>query len=252
MNRKMLITIMSLIVLMGTYVATCVILPASKDRNVGTHDEMQEMQGETDTADTQDTQQKYTIVIDPGHGGADPGAEGISGLKEKDINLDISLKLEKLLSDKGYNVIMTRKQDIGLYSENDANKKSADMKSRVDIINNSDALLAVSIHQNSFASDTSVFGFQAMYNSNSEESRHFAELIYQNFKEKSGDSRLRNVQKDNTLYILKNSKVPISLVECGFLTNGQEAELLQTQEYQEKLADILYCAISQYCLAAED
>ena len=261
MNRNMLITVMSLIVLIGTYIATCIILPESKsgliNQNINDEEndtviydaESYNMQSDSSGADNAEQDNKnsgHIVVIDPGHGGADPGAESAGGLKEKNVNLDISLKLQKKLSDSGYNVIMTRTTDVGLYSENDSNKKSSDMKKRVNIINNSGAELAISIHQNSFNSDSSVAGFQAMYNSNSKESKDLAELIYKNFKENIGSSRLRNVQKDNSLYILKNSKVPISLVECGFLTNAEEARILQSDEYQENLTDVLYNAITQY------
>ncbi|HPU63217.1 MAG TPA: N-acetylmuramoyl-L-alanine amidase, partial [Mobilitalea sp.] len=85
---------------------------------------------------------KVTIVIDPGHGGRDPGKVGVNGALEKDINLAISLKLRDLLEENGINVIMTRTEDEGLYSESDSNKKRADLNKRIEIINSSNPLFA--------------------------------------------------------------------------------------------------------------
>ena len=96
---------------------------------------------------------KVTIVIDPGHGGRDPGKVGVNGALEKDVNLAIALKLKDLLEQNDINVIMTRTEDIGLYSETDSNKKRVDLNKRVEIINNSDAAFAISIHQNSFSQE---------------------------------------------------------------------------------------------------
>ena len=96
-------------------------------------------------------QPKVTIVIDPGHGGRDPGKVGVNQALEKDINLAIALRLRDLLEQNDINVILTRTEDVGLYSESDSNKKRVDLNKRIEIINTSDALFAISIHQNSFS-----------------------------------------------------------------------------------------------------
>ena len=104
----------------------------------------------TRTADAKDKDGNIVIVIDPGHGGNDPGKVGIDGSLEKNINLAISLYLKKELENNKYKVIMTREKDTGLYSEGDTNKKIADLSKRIEIMNGSDAAAVVSIHQNSF------------------------------------------------------------------------------------------------------
>jgi N-acetylmuramoyl-L-alanine amidase len=109
---------------------------------------------------------KITIVLDAGHGGRDPGKVGINGAEEKKINLSIALKLKELLDQNDINVILTREDDNGLYSENDRNRKQADMRKRVEIINNSDAVAVISIHQNSFPQEDQK-GAQVFYYSHS-------------------------------------------------------------------------------------
>ena len=120
--------------------------------------------------------EKNVIVIDPGHGGGDPGKVGVDGSLEKDINLAISQYLKKELQDKNYKVIMTREKDTGLYDESDTNKKIADLHKRIEIMNQSDVKLVVSIHQNSFTGESSK-GAQVFYQSTSEEGKKFAGIM---------------------------------------------------------------------------
>ena len=94
---------------------------------------------------------RKVIAVDPGHGGADPGMVGLNGLEEKEINLKIACKLERVLTDKGYQVVMTRKKDQGLYDASAPNKKSQDMQRRIAFLENASPVLTVSIHQNSYS-----------------------------------------------------------------------------------------------------
>lgn len=193
--------------------------------------------------------QKQIIVIDPGHGGFDPGKVGINQALEKDINLKISLYLKEQLEREHFTVILTRTEDVGLYDESDSNKKRSDMKKRVDIINQSDADLAISIHQNSFQEQTSK-GAQVFYHTQSEEGKKLAEIIQAKLKENIHDGNHRMAKSNDSYYMLKNTSCPLVIVECGFLSNSTEAEKLCTEEYQEQLALAIHMGILQYLEAA--
>lgn len=188
---------------------------------------------------------KITIVIDPGHGGRDPGKVGVNGALEKDINLDIALKLKEILEQNDINVIMTRTEDIGLYSESDSNKKRSDLNKRVEIINSSNALLAISIHQNSFSQE-SVKGAQVFYHGQSEEGKMLATTLQEQMKESLKDGNHRKAKSVNNYYLLKHTKCPLVIVECGYLSNRTEAALLIDKEYQEKMALAIYQGIIKY------
>ena len=186
-----------------------------------------------------------TIVVDPGHGGRDPGKIGVNGALEKDVNLSISLKLRKHLEDNGYNVIMTREEDIGLYKDSDSNKKNADLRKRVDIINNSNASLAISIHQNSFEQESSR-GAQVFYYGNSIESEVLANIIQEQIKIYVQPDNKRLAKAETSYYMLKNTKCPIVIIECGFLSNNEEASLLIDDDYQDKMAEAIYRGLDTY------
>lgn len=186
-----------------------------------------------------------TVVIDPGHGGRDPGKVGVNGALEKDINLAIALKLKNLLEQNDVRVIMTRTEDMGLYSENDSNKKKSDLDKRIDIINSSGALFAVSIHQNSF-SQSGVKGAQVFYHSQSEQGRKLAEILQKQLIETIDDGNRRKAKSNTSYYLLKHTTCPLVIVECGYLSNHREAELLLDEEYQEKMAWAIHLGIMQW------
>lgn len=188
---------------------------------------------------------QITIVIDPGHGGRDPGKVGINNSLEKDINLQIALKLKSLLELNDINVIMTREEDIGLYSESDSNKKRADLNNRVDIIHNSKADLAISIHQNSFTEEY-VKGAQVFYYQQSSEGKKLAEILQEQLKKTIADGNHRKAKSNTTYYMLTRTECPLVIVECGYLSNTKEAELLLEDEYQEKMAWGMHLAILQF------
>ncbi len=186
-----------------------------------------------------------TIVIDPGHGGRDPGKVGVNNALEKDINLSISHKLKNLLEQNDIKVIMTREEDIGLYSEGASNKKREDMNARVNIIKDSGADLAVSIHQNSFTEEY-VKGAQVFYYSKSQQGKLFAEIMQSQIVKTIADGNHRKAKPNNNYYMLTKTECPLIIVECGYLSNIREAALLVNEDYQEKMAYAIHLAILRY------
>lgn len=186
-----------------------------------------------------------TIVIDPGHGGDDPGKVGINKSLEKDINLSISLQLKKMLVKSKIKVIMTRENDDGLYNDSDYNKKISDMRKRMDISNNNSADMFVSIHQNSYTSEN-VKGPQTFYYSKSDKGKLLAESIQKSILNSIEPQNSRAAKANDDYYILLHSECPAVIVECGFLSNYQEATLLKDALYQKKMAKAIKKGILQY------
>ncbi|MDD7218694.1 MAG: N-acetylmuramoyl-L-alanine amidase [Clostridia bacterium] len=185
------------------------------------------------------------ILVDAGHGGDDPGMIGVNGLEEKGINLSISEKLKKNLEKKGFKVIMTREEDKGLYEENSRNQKAQDLQNRIALISKYKPVLSVSIHQNSY-SDPAVYGPQVFYYKDSVEGEKLAQALQAQLNDQLKVKRPRSPKGDRTYYLLKRSEGVLNIVECGFLTNPSEASLLQTEEYQEKVAQAVTDGICNY------
>lgn len=190
-------------------------------------------------------QEKTLIVIDPGHGGRDPGKVGVNGALEKDINLSISMKLRTILEDNGFEVLMTREEDIGLYEEGDSNKKRTDLNNRIRMINESNPVIAISIHQNSFTQEN-VKGAQVFYYKESSEGRRLAETLQAKIKETLGDDNHRKAKSDTSYYMLRKTECPLVIVECGYLSNYNEASLLVNDDYQEKIAQGINLSIIEF------
>lgn len=185
------------------------------------------------------------ILVDAGHGGDDPGMIGVNGLEEKGINLSISEKLRKSLEKKGFKVIMTREEDKGLYEENSRNQKAQDLQNRIALISRYKPVLSVSIHQNSYT-DPAVYGPQVFYYKDSVEGEKLAQALQAQLNDQLKVKRPRSPKGDRTYYLLKRSQGVLNIVECGFLTNPSEASLLQTEEYQEKVAQAVTDGICNY------
>ena len=185
------------------------------------------------------------ILVDAGHGGSDPGMIGVGGLEEKGINLSISLLLRDTLEKSGYSVIMTREEDKGLYDSSAANKKVQDMQRRIAMIREHMPVLSVSIHQNSYH-DAGVHGPQVFYYESSVEGKKLAEAVQSSLNDLLEVDRPRKVKGNTSYYLLKRSSGTLVIVECGFLTNPEEAQKLQTKEYQEKVAAAVSEGISTY------
>jgi N-acetylmuramoyl-L-alanine amidase len=232
MNRKILVTAMAVVLIFAVYVTMYVILPQEKAVNA-----------ENNTQDIDITQK--TVVLDSGHGGIDPGKESSSGILEKNVNLAIANELKQLLQNAGINVVMTRNDDNGLYQESDTNKKIADMKKRCAIIDECKADIVVSIHQNSYQNE-SVSGAQVFYYTHSVEGKKLAGILQNAFKTYLDSSNQRVEKADSTYYMLLHTSAPTVIAECGFLSNPEEAEMLNTPEYQKKVAEALYNGIIEY------
>jgi len=188
---------------------------------------------------------KPVVVIDAGHGGMDPGKVGINGALEKEINLAIAKELKELLEQNDITVVMTRAGDDGLYSETDRNKKSADMRERIRLLTEATPVLAVSIHQNSFT-DSGSRGAQVFYYERSSEGKRGAELIQEAMRRELADGNHRTAKANTSYYMLKKSPCPLVIVECGFLSNPQEEQLLVTAEYQRKMAWAVHLGVLEW------
>lgn len=230
--------VMSILLLVAVFITVCYGLPISQ---ISANSKKTTTEGESN----KNTTTGKTVVIDSGHGGFDGGKEGKTGVFEKTINLSIANKLKTILEADGINVIMTRPDDNGLYNENDSNKKVSDMKKRCQIINNSNADLVISIHQNSF-SDPNVSGAQVFYYKHSPEGKKFAGILQNAFKTYVNNNNDRVEKANNTYYMLINTKLPIVIAECGFLSNPEEESLLITEDYQHSVAEALYNGIVTY------
>ncbi len=194
--------------------------------------------------------EKPCVVIDAGHGGADPGKVGVDGSLEKDINLKIAKKLAMFLAAADVDVVLTREDDVGLYDENVSNKKVQDMKNRVALIEEKKPALTVSIHQNSYHEEY-VHGAQVFYYEGSEESKEVAERMQRVLAEQIDPDNARQAKANSSYYLLKKTSSPIVIVECGFLSNYEEAQKLSSEVYQEKTAWAIHLAIMNYLNAKE-
>ena len=191
-----------------------------------------------------------TVILDAGHGTPDEGAQSSDGVTEAETNLKITLKVQKLLEQNGCNVILTRSDDNAIYdldSKTLRQKKVSDIKNRVKIGNESSADVFVSIHLNKI-SESQYYGWQCFYNTKSEKSIDLAKSIQESLNEAIEKENNRVAMKLNTVYIMKNVEIPISIVECGFLSNPEEEKQLLEDSYQERLAWGIYNGIMEYFL----
>lgn len=188
------------------------------------------------------------IGIDPGHGGVDPGAVSKNGIKEEDINLMISLKLKRLIEQSGGIVIMTRETDRGLYTEESETlrqKKVEDLRNRKELIDESQCEIFVSIHLNSFP-QSRYYGAQTFYQKDDIHSEKLAMIIQEELRNILDKDNNRQPAATEDIYLLNEIIIPSTLVECGFLSNSTEENLLITEEYQEKIAWSIYVGIMKY------
>ena len=189
------------------------------------------------------------IVLDAGHGGIDGGCTSADGVPEKGINLSILLRLRDLLEISGYTVEVTRDSDCSIHDEGIegiANQKSSDMDNRLEIFNKNKNCICLSIHQNQFT-DPVYHGAQMFYSASNRNNERLARSLQSSF------SKL--LQPDNTretklcgkeLFLCYYSKNPTVMAECGFMSNPEEAALLNTEEYQEKIALTLFYGLTEF------
>lgn len=190
-----------------------------------------------------------TVIIDAGHGGEDGGAV-VESVNEKDINLDISLKLENALKVMGYDVIMIRSEDKLIYNPQKCKtmrqKKSSDIHKRTEIVNNQKNAILISVHQNKYPSPSSK-GTQVFYSPNNSESEMLAQSIQSSVCQMLQNKNTRMIKKSGSnIYLLYNAKIPAVMVECGFMSNPAERKLLLNDEYQDQMVYCILCGILNY------
>ena len=193
---------------------------------------------------TEGTDQKV-VVVDAGHGGRDPGKVGVDGCLEKDLNLEIAKKVQAILEQQDIKVIMIRDTDKGLYEEQTSNKKVQDMKNRCALINETEPDCVVSIHQNSYHEEY-VSGAQVFYYSSSAEGKALAEALQSELVSYADPENHRQAKANDSYYLLKKTEAPIAIVECGFLSNWEEAAKLQDDGYQSRVAWAVSMGILTY------
>lgn len=189
------------------------------------------------------------IVIDAGHGLPDEGAVGFNGTTEQATNLAIALKLQRLIEQSGAKVVLTRSDENGIYSSDSnsiRNKKISDIKNRVKIGNESSADLFISIHLNKYPPSEIYRGWQTFYQKKDENSKMIANLIQQNLNKNIEFKNDRSPLPITEVYIMNNVTIPCVIIECGFLSNKEEAQLLTTDVYQNKLAWGIFIGLQDY------
>lgn len=203
------------------------------------------------------TVEGFVVIVDAGHGGEDGGAVGINGSVESHINLQIAMMLEELLVFYGTDVLLLRDSDISLHDEGVETvkaRKTSDLQNRVAMVNQYDNGLLLSIHQN-FYIEEQYFGAQVFYAGRSSEdsmgleeeiAKDYAESLQKAFQEQLNPENHREAKLvDSSLYLMNHVQLPAVLIECGFLSNGVEAELLAKETYQLKIACIIAGSIFQ-------
>lgn len=187
-----------------------------------------------------------TVVLDAGHGGEDGGTVGADGTTEKTVNLAVTLLLRDHLAANGVNVVLTRESDTMLYDRNadfKGKKKALDLAERRRIAEETENAVFVSIHMNSYP-QKQYSGLQVWYSPNHPASREIAQTIQSTAREVLQPENTRGVKAaGSSIYLLHRLQCPAVLVECGFLSNPEEAALLNTEEYRGKLAKTLSDAI---------
>ena len=190
-----------------------------------------------------------TIIVDAGHGGFDGGAVAPDGTVEKDINLKISNLIADMLKMSGYNVVLTRGTDVStddVETNSIAIKKKSDLKNRLELMADYPDAIFVSIHLNKFTT-SAARGSQVFYSAKFDESKELGESIQRSIINLLQHESTRvNKQATSSTYLLYNAKIPAVLVECGFLSNKQELELLKTTDYQKKMAFCCFLGITEF------
>lgn len=188
----------------------------------------------------------HCIIIDPGHGGEDGGAVSRSGLPESSFNLAISFRLNDLLNLLGYDTKMIRTTDISIYTKGEtlSQKKASDLKERVNLINNTEDALVLSIHQNHYP-DERYSGAQVFY-AKADGSEPLAKTLQEALVTKLNPASSRKSKKSSGVYLMEHIRCPGVLIECGFLSNAAEEAMLKDPEYQKKLCSVIATATSQY------
>lgn len=190
-----------------------------------------------------------SILLDPGHGGIDGGAVGVNHIVEKDINLSICLIMRDLFQVSGFDVVMTRETDVSIHDEGITGvrkQKTSDLRNRLAIVGKHSNAVFISLHQNKYESGKSR-GAQVFYGPKSTQSQKLAQIIQENFVEDLQPDNKRQIKEaGKNLYLMYHAECPSVLVECGFLSNNEDARQLIDPEYQAKVAFTVYRSVMEY------
>lgn len=196
-----------------------------------------------------------TVIVDAGHGGPDGGTSAADGTLEKDINLQIATKLNEMLKAMGIETVMIRDTDVSIHNDSAdtiRQKKISDLKNRLNIINNAENAIFVSIHQNHF-SDSKYSGTQVFYSKNNPLSDSLADSIRHSVISYLQTDNTREIKQSGTeIYLLHHAQIPAVMVECGFLSNINETENLKNEEYQRKIAFLIAVGIVDFFNKTEE
>ncbi len=224
-------------VLIFSFTVFCFVCFANKDFRV------------RDTFDEKVADNTPIVIIDAGHGGEDGGTVGVNGVYEKELNLKIAKKLETMLKSAGIRTVMTRNEDILLYDRNEdyeGRKKILDMAKRLKISQSYENAIFISIHMNSFPI-AKYRGLQVYYSPNDPLSKELAEKIQVMTTDVLTQENTRKIKASGgKIFLLDRMDIPSVLVECGFLSNPTECEMLCDEAYQNELAATICCAILEH------
>lgn len=182
------------------------------------------------------------IYLDPGHGGADSGAY-YEGIKESDLNLQLSKRIMKALKEEGATVYLTRYDDYDLSANYANNRKRSDLSRRANIINKSGCDMFISVHLNA-SSSTSWYGAQVYYDNINPENIKIAKIFQEELRRYL--STTRDYKENNTKYLQRRINRPGILLEAGFLSNPNERYLLQKKSYQDRIAEVVKKSVIKY------
>lgn len=186
----------------------------------------------------QEREPVYTVIVDPGHGGSDPGKIGVHDEQEKDINLQISLLLKEQLEDQNVRVVMTRTEDTDLAGANSRNRKLDDLRKRCELIHETKPDCVISVHQNSY-SEEAISGAQVFYYEHSTEGQKLAEILQEALSTGLNPENHRQAKGNTSYFLLKKTDATLAIVECGFLSNEAEAAKLSDEAYQKRVAEAI-------------
>ena len=201
------------------------------DRAINVYNEYEQLKG------------RKCVIIDAGHGGIDGGAVSCTGVAESQINLSIAQRLNDMMHLLGINTYMIRTDDVSIYKSGNsiAAKKVSDLKERVRIVNETENAILISIHQN-YYEDSRYYGAQVFYNTDGTLAKELQSVFVKTVNPGSN----RKAKKADGVYLLQNVSCPAALIECGFISNDMEEELLRNPEYQKKLCSIIASVVSCY------
>lgn len=185
------------------------------------------------------------IVIDPGHGGKDPGAQ-YGGIREKDINLDVALRLRTVLEQQGCQVILTRDSDTDFFAPGKVSGQMAkriELNQRVKLASSHNADLFISIHTNSFPQRNS-YGMETYYHLKSSSGQALAERIQDALRTAQPENKRK--AKPGDYYLINQTTMPAVIVEIGFLSNSKERKLLLNDTYKDSVAQAIAVGIDRY------